>query len=151
MRLHLASTLILIAALTGCREKTTPGGGGGNKDAGTTNTVNCGDTCPPVFVLKNADAPGHPAVDAPVSLTGMVVTTTTRTISKDRVTMEPTLVGFYVQDPAGKDFLEGRYSGIAVVYKPSDLVGRVPVPGTKVNIEGAFAEFGPMGLSLIHI
>lgn len=145
MRLHLASTLILLAALTGCREKSPPGGGGGNKDSGTNNTVNCGDTCPPVFVLKNADAPGHPAVDAPVSLTGMVVTTTTRTISKDRVTMEPTLVGFYVQDPAGKDFLEGRYSGIAVVYKPSDLVGRVPVPGTKVNIEGAYAEFGPMG------
>ena len=56
-----------------------------------------------------------------------------------------TLVGFYVQDPDGASFLDGRYSGIAVVYKPADLVGRVPVPGTKVNIQGAYAEHGPMG------
>lgn len=146
MRCTLALTTLALVSAAGCRDAHGPGGNPQpGHDAGTMNTVNCGDTCPQIYVLKNADAMGHPAVDAPVTLSGVVVTTATKTISKNSMTGVVTLVGFYVQDPDGASFLDGRYSGIAVVYKPADLVGRVPVPGTKVNIQGAYAEHGPMG------
>lgn len=135
-----ATTLALV---TGCRSETTPGQTGSKTDGGTIPTLECPGEGTTVCALKLASSSRHPAVDDPVTLTGVVVTTQTVAIS--RFDNMVTLAGFYVQDPAGADFLDGRYSGIAVVYNPTQLAGTVPPIGTKITVEGTYAEFGQMG------
>lgn len=150
LRLGLAALLVTSAA-TACRNDPGPGGTP-RGDAGTQPIGDCPGDGITVCALKLPTSSRHPMLDEPVSLAGVVITTPTIALSRDRVSREVLLAGFYVQDPAGASFLDGRYSGILVTYKPAELVGPIPVGagdgspiGQVVNIEGTYTEFGPDG------
>ncbi len=141
--LLLATTMVFATA---CRDSTgnnPPPPPPGRSDAGTNTNVECPGEGTTVCTLKLTSSARHPAVDDPVTLTDVVVTSATVGVSFNMGNV--TLAGFYVQDPAGADFLSGRYSGIAVVYNPTSFVGRVPAPGTKVTVEGVYTEFAQAG------
>lgn len=139
-----ALALAATFALVGCRSDNKPGGGGTNPSPSPSPSIECPGTGTTVCALKNARSTRHPEPDAPVTLTNVVVTT--QTIALSRFDGVVTLAGFYVQDPSGRDFLDGRYSGIAIVYKPETVVGRVPQIGTLITIEGTYREFGQNGV-----
>lgn len=149
-RSGLIPALLVSAAFftTACRDSGSgpggPGNNNGNTDGGVTNP---GGDCPgegtTVCALKLSSSSRHPAIDDPVALSGVVITTPTMAVS--RFMGMTTLAGFYVQDPAGASHLAGRYSGVLVVYTPGELQGTVPPVGEIVNIEGTFAEFGQEG------
>lgn len=149
MRCHLSLLALTLLIAPACRDKG-PGGSVTPPPSNTDGGIPMGLECPgegtTVCALKLASSSRHPAVDEPVTLTNVVVTTATVVIS--RFDGMVTLAGFYVQDPDGAAFLDGRYSGIAVVYNPAQVVGRVPPIGTKITVEGTYAEFGQMGFDL---
>lgn len=115
-------------------------------DGGPSSTLECPGEGQTVCAIKLASSSRHPAVDEPVTLTNVVVTTQTVAISRFEGMV--TLAGFYVQDPAGADFLDGRYSGVAVVYNPAQVAGTVPAIGTTITVEGTYAEFGQEGYDM---
>jgi len=149
---RMRSTLLLasLALFTVACRDSGPNGGPGGRDAGpkgdgSSSGLECPGEGQTVCALKLASSSRHPQVMEPVQLSGVVVTTGTVAVSKNMAGMT-TLAGFYVQDPTGADFLEGRYSGIAIVYNPAEITGRVPPIGTKLNVTGAYAEFGQMNV-----
>ncbi len=134
-----------------------PDMGGMTPDMGTNNPNDMGmlppvGDCPgamdanaPITVcdLKLDGSPKQPAIEDPIVLQNVVVTTPTIAVSFNMMGM-PTLASFFVQDQNTTAELGGRYSGIAVVYNISDLQA-VPAVGDVIDIEGIFAEFGRDG------
>lgn len=143
LRLISITSSVLLIALTGCRSKNVVGGPANGGPPGMMMmqpTVTCPGTTLTICDVQFAASPRHPAIDDPVDLTAVLVTTPTVTVSERNGVV--TLAGFYVQDTAVRDALDGRYSGIQVVYAPGSLAGDgAPLAGEIVTITGTYDEF----------
>jgi predicted extracellular nuclease len=76
-----------------------------------------------------------------VTTASKVTGSPTDILDTDEMTGMVTLQGFYVQDPEGGSFVQGRYSGVLVTARAEALPGAVPPLGRRVRITGTYSEY----------
>ncbi len=150
----LSSAALVLGACRGDEENNN-NNNNNNPDGGTSTTMDTGTMkpmgdCPmgdgaayTICELKNDGNVRQPALDQPVEIKNVVVTSPAHEISRNMMGMT-TINGFFVQDTMTTDALKGAYSGILVTVSVDSGI-TLPTLGQELTITGQFVEFGADG------